>query len=238
MIERQKKIIAAIPLMIMVYVAVTLLLYNLILIPQVNKITGNAVCDNNSGYCGSTTYVNVTRGPESICNFALYQGENLISFHCLQGFYEPDFLLENVSGKYDSIFIFNINDLNDPWKSYNPSLSSAFVQDLSFLTESNGAWLLMNQDATYFLNGSYNQNTQAILKSGWNLIGYPRDYTRTPDLAFASLNGNYDLVLQYKKVNDTWYYYAPGDLGSTLLQIEPDYGYWIHLTADDTWVYP
>ena len=62
-----------------------------------------------------------------------------------------------------------------------------------------------------------------------------------PDVSFSSIDGSYDLIFQYRRDGPgnagIWYYYAPGDPGSTLATISPDYGYWIHMTTNNTWSY-
>lgn len=225
--QKQKKIIAISPIIILAYLASTLLLYDLVFLPQVNKLTGNAV-----------STVNVSRGPPSNCSFTVYEGENLISFHCISGMYPINFLIYDLTGKYDSIFSYDIADINDPWKSYNPSLPSLVVQDLSYINDNKGYWLMMKTDEPYFFEGILNAYTQSSLNKGWNLIGYPKQTPATVEDAFASIDGKYTMVLQYKRQNDTWYYYIPGDNSSTLSIIELDYGYWINMTEAATWIYP
>lgn len=222
-----KKMISVTIVMILVYVSATFILYDTFLTPNVDKITGFAV-----------TSVNVSESPGAICNFNLYEGANLISFHCIQGMYPLEFTLENISQDYKAIFSYSPSDAKDPWKSYNPNLPLWATQDLSMIYDSGGYWIIMNKNATYYLNGIVNRNSQTSLNAGWNLIGYPRGTSKTPNMAFSSLDGHYDMVLEYKKENNTWYYYAPGNASSTLKMIDPDYGYWIRMTSNYTWVYP
>lgn len=225
--HKQKKMIGTIAVFILVYFATTLLLYNIILDPQVNKITGRVA-----------SAVNVTQTAQSICDFPLYTGQNHISFHCMHGFFIGDYMLAPIAGEYNAVFTYETTDSNDPWKSYNPNLPVWAEQDMAGVYDYKGYWIIMNQNTSYYLDGFFNMNNQQQLYTGWNLIGYPRENATTPGVAYASLNGNYNLVIHYIRQNNTWVYYAPGDPNSTLTQIQPDEGYWINMTADDMWVFP
>jgi hypothetical protein len=224
---KQQKIIAVFMMIILVYLAATFMLYDIILKPQMNKISGAVV----------SSTVNVSRGLPINCNFTIYEGENLISFHCLSGFYPIDFLLRDLDSTYESMFGYDITNTADPWKSYNPSLPDWAVQDLLLVEARNGYWIMMNQNYSYNFEGIQNSNSQIKLYKGWNLIGYPKDTINSPEIIFASIYGSYNMILQYKKFNNTWYYYVPNDISSTLTLIEPDYGYWINMTEDAIWTY-
>lgn len=225
--HKTRRIIALIPIICLVYLSGTLILYDLILMPQVNKLTGQVVSS-----------VNVTEALESICDFKLYSGKNLVSYHCITGMFPRDFVLGSYEDYYDKVFSYDPMDTNDPWKSHNPNLPSWVVNDLEWMEADKGYWIFMNNDTQFYLEGFYNMESSQSLIQGWNLIGYPRNYSNQTQSAFNSLDGNYSLVLQYKAENDTWYYNIPGDNSSTLKIIEPDYGYWINLTTDEIWLFP
>lgn len=227
-LEKRKKTISIIIIGTIIYLGLSLFIYNIIFTPQLNKLTGNAI-----------TSVNVTKSIPTSCNITIYNGENLISFHCISGLFPLDFVLENITtDKYNSIFEYNQNDVNDPWKSYNPTLPNYIIQDLSMIKEDKGYWIIANKNSSINFEGILNSHQSTQLYQGWNLVGYPRIINTTPSDAFSSLNGKYDFVIQYKKILDTWYYYSPSDPASTLTLIEPDYGYWIHLNQDAQWTYP
>jgi len=219
---KQKKIVAVAPIIILTYLAATLILYDLFLEPQINKITGGAI-----------SKVNISHPPPSYCNFSLYEGENLISFHCMNGIYPIDFLLNNISQNYISIFSYFSQDPTDPWKSYNPSLPTWTVQDLGWIYDEKGYWIIMNKNSSYFFEGTINMYPKVYLYKGWNLIGFTKETPAAIEDFLAGIDGHYNLVLQYKKETDLWYYYSPDDNSSTLLMIEPNYGYWINMSQDD-----
>lgn len=225
--NKNKRFIAIVPIIILIYLAVTLLLYNIFLDPSINKITGNVL-----------SRVNVTRPAVSICDFDLKTGKNHISFHCVNGIFPKDYFLDNITDEYTAIFSYNKNDPDNLWKSYNPGLPGWVVQDLEWINGHDGYWLMMKNDKSFAREGFFNTESQVQLYSGWNLIGYPRANSSSPQEAYSSLDGNYDYVLHYDASNLKWDYYVPGDNSSTLVLIEPEKGYWIHLTADDIWVYP
>jgi hypothetical protein len=222
-----KKILISIPVVLIGILIIALFLQNMMFSPQINRITGGVV-----------STANISAAPPEFCNFTFYEGENLISFHCISGSYPLTFLLQNLTGDYDFIFEYNANDASDPWKSYNPLLPSWTVQDLNFLNYDKGYWIMINHNESFNFEGIVNSNAQTTLYQGWNLIGYPVDTAKPPGEVFASIAGEYNMVLQYKKETNEWYYYIPGDNSSTLIMIEPDYGYWINITQDTSWVFP
>ncbi|NOR60839.1 MAG: hypothetical protein GQ469_09470, partial [Methanosarcinales archaeon] len=85
-------------------------------------------------------------------------------------------------------------------------------------------------------------NTEMIygisLSASWNLISLPLMPEDTSITSVLSpINGNYSIVWEYN-ANDTadhWKKYDPGvPFGNDLTNIEPDKGYWIMMTSDDT----
>lgn len=228
-LEKRKRTLSILIIGTIVYLGLSLFAYDLIFTPQLNKLTGNVV-----------SIVNVTKSIPEICDIPIYTGNNLISFHCITGMFPLNFVLENLTrlNEYNSIFEYNQNDITDPWKSYNPTLPFWVTSDISMIKPEKGYWIIANTNTKITFEGYVNTKQSIQLYSGWNLVGYPREINKTPAVAFSSLDGKYDLVLQYKKITNTWYYYAPGDLTSTLTNIEKDYGYWIHLNQDAIWTYP
>ena len=70
------------------------------------------------------------------------------------------------------------------------------------------------------------------LRTGWNLIGYWRHNSITPDLAFSDLIEN-NLLLYATSFNSNGaVYYEPGGIFNTLNILENGFGYWIKLNSD------
>lgn len=226
-LEKQKKIMWHIPVVIITLLVLTFMIYDISTELRINKIIGEVVSS-----------VNVSEAPPSYCYFPLYEGKNLISFHCISGTYPRTFLFENFTGDYSAIFSYDVNDASDHWKSYNPSLPSWVVQDLNWVYYDKGYLIVMNDNSTFDFEGILNSHASTSLHIGWNMIGYPVSTAKPTEDAFASIAGKYTIVLQYKLNEDTWYYYAPNDLSSTLTMIEPDYGYWIYINQSTNWVFP
>lgn len=241
--EKRKRTIGLISVGFFLYIGLSLILYNILLTPQINKLTGNDVYDFGNG--SVTTLVNISRSAPSLCNFTMYQGANLVSFKCISGEFPFEYLSENVTLNYSAIFEYNSGDKDDPWKSYNPSLPNWTRQNIAvsgeYVSGSKGYWIFINHKTDYLLNGYKNSKSSISLNKGWNLIGFPREYNSSTNDAFFNIKNNITIVLQYKYDDLTgigqWYTYKPGIIDE-INYIEPEYGYWINVTESTTWVYP
>ena len=66
------------------------------------------------------------------------------------------------------------------------------------------------------------------MKTGWNLIGYPRLDTQLRDAALSSIDTKYDAVFRYDPG-------AGREVEVTGLDnMAPGNGYWVHVTEDCT----
>jgi parallel beta-helix repeat protein len=78
--------------------------------------------------------------------------------------------------------------------------------------------------------GKVAPETEINLKSGWNLVGYPCLTPQLRDDALSSISGNYNMVERFDTTKDKEVRLTSSDY------MEPGVGYWIHATADCTWV--
>lgn len=175
--------------------------------------------------------VNVTKAQVEKCDFPLYPGNNLISFHCLISLSDRDYVLESIEGNYSAIYGYNPNAI-DSWISYNPNLPSYAVQDLTYIDNRRGYWLVMKDNSTFFHNGSVSNIETIPLSLNWNLIGYPRNESEDINVFLAEIQGNYTIIMTYNTSSGFWQSAGPLGLG-TLENITPDKGYWIYMNASD-----
>jgi len=201
--------------------ALTMLAFDKVLPKSFQEITGEVV-----------TMVNVTAPPPVNCNFTLYSGLNLVSFFCIPTSYPRDFVIINISN-LEAIFEYQ-KGASDLWKSYNPSLPSFVVQDLNFMSRTEGYWIDMSADEDFFLEGGLRLPTSITLMPGWNLPGYPTNEVKAVNDSFSSLEGNYTEARAYNPITDVFISYVPG-VGGAINQTEPYYGYWINTTIDEVW---
>lgn len=182
-----------------------------------------------TGYAVSQVYVQMT--PPENCSIDLKEGINMVSFYCEEGIGSLNESLVDENGAvldYKAVFVFNPNNLNDSWSSYNPSVPLWATQSLSSLDRRKGYAIILNAPGRYYNEGYEFTSTNINLVEGWNFIGYPKKDSKNVSLVLASLDGYYEKVESYQVVggNNEWKLYIPG-VGGTLTTMEPMIGYWI-----------
>jgi hypothetical protein len=210
-----------------------------------NSITGNYLVN---------TKVEVLPVLLKNCSFHLYPGWNMVSFYCLGMFADRDSVLTSVSDSYDSIFMYDAFDTIDPWKSYNPSLPSWTVQQLSNIDRVSGYWIYMYDNADFYYGGKYSDSL-IILNKGWNFVGYPntnptnvnvslssvpfttvKNYVNTKSVIDVCQNISGNITCTYTTVTDTWLIHVNGSSSNTLNEFETYSGYWLNVSSNSQWV--
>ena len=164
------------------------------------------------------------------CSATFLEGWNLISTPCLASNTSVASVFSSISGDYVSIHGYDPDDDSDPWKSYNPSLQSWVVHDLTEINEKKGYWINMKNQDTFYLNGTLRDPNSISLVSGWNLIGYPANTTKGVADALSSIGENYTTIWLYNATDSTYYYYDALAGDGTLGQMRPYYGYWVNMS--------
>ncbi|MEA2036975.1 MAG: hypothetical protein U9O94_05670 [Nanoarchaeota archaeon] len=184
----------------------------------------------------SKVYVTGVDTNES-CDFNLTEGWNLIGIVCTPNNTSIGSMLSPINGSYASIHRYDTQEDVDKWKSYNPSMPSWVVQDISSISNEKGYWINIDNDTTLNVNGTIALPHKISLVQGWNLIGYPSNVSASPANAFSSIGGSYSIAWTYNTTEDVYLYYD-ANLGSgTLNEIVAEKGYWINMTAsDDLWL--
>lgn len=186
-----------------------------------NSITGKDVF----------TKVEISDVIPSNCKFNLTPGWNYVSFHCIASSVPRAEVLNSIEDSYSKIFTYNSFDTNDPWKSYNPELPNWTVQQLNYMGRASGYIIFMDEEAEYVYSG-YKRSSVVQLRTGWNLVGYPKNKsTKIND----SLNGLlYNRVITYE--NDTLLIYIFNSTNNSLTDFEPYKAYWINSSASQNWL--
>jgi hypothetical protein len=196
------------------------------------EITGNAIVGSRLLVMGGAV--------GHACNFTMEPGWNLVSIVCaLQNTTVP-YVLQSIQGGYQSVHGYDLNDSNDPWKSYNPGLPSWVEQDLTNITADKGYWININGTANYYAEGIVQLTGRVPLEPGWNLAGYPIRFAKDGDTAFGNLLDNMTSAHAYNATDysDHWKVYVPGFNSSfnDLTIAQPTWGYWINVTNSSMWV--
>jgi parallel beta-helix repeat protein len=165
----------------------------------------------------------------------LYEGWNLISLPFIQSITDLSSVLSSISGFYDAVQWYDINDTNDPWK--HSKVGKPFGNDMFELKETMGFWIkIIDTPGVIFeypgVAPSVNQTIS--LKEGWNLVGYPSlsNHNRTEGLNNLIFNSQVDAIQWYDAYNQTWHFMGSDDL------FVRGRGYWIHSLVETTWDVP
>jgi hypothetical protein len=159
----------------------------------------------------------------------LNQGWNLLSTPLIPEDEAINKVLENITGKWDYIQLYNSTD-SDHWKT-NLTYRPDQLNDLNSLDYSMGFWINITEPGVSLtLKGQIPDNTVIPLKAGWNLVGYPT-LNDTMTVGNALWGTGADRV----EVCDALAPYRLREVGSTYI-MKPGEGYWVHVPADTTWV--
>ena len=115
-------------------------------------------------------------------------------------------------------------------QSYDPSVPS-FLNTLSSLSVKDGYWLKVSEDASLDVEGPVPSGASINVKSGWNLVGYPRLSGEAVADELTSLGNT---VVQIKDLGSSYDPSVPSFL-NTLSTMAPGSGYWLNVDADGTW---
>jgi uncharacterized protein YkwD len=204
--------------------------------PQIHDIyvvvdEDNIISETNEGNNQATKSLTLTIPPSPI---NLDYGWNLVSFPYTTEDNSLDFVLESISGEYDTVTFYDSFDSQDPWKS-NLIQKPSSMNDLESLDNTMGFWIhITNPDgADLEVDGDDPASSQYVsLAKGWNLLGYPSQSKKLRDIGLNNL--------EFDTHIDSIQYYDPAtgtlrDLGEDEY-MEPGFGYWVHATYDCQWI--
>jgi hypothetical protein len=212
----------------------TLIILSLIFVLIIFLITPQEII-KKAGIIGAVVTRVFITGLETnyTCNINLSTGLNLISVSCKLDNNSIDSVLNQISGKYSSIYTYDINEEIDHWKVYNPTLPKWVINDLNTINDERGYWIRMNEDSNLILEGIVEKPKLMNLYIGWNLIGYPSNESKNITQALSSISGSYSIVYAYNASSGNYIVYNPNLDNNTLTDIEPNRGYWVNMTTND-----
>ena len=153
---------------------------------------------------------------------SLKAGWNLVSFYVEPTDMSAATVLASISSS-----LLQIKDLT---RSYDPNIP-AFLNTLDNLSVKDGYWVKMSEDVSFDVEGTVPSGASISVKSGWNLVGYPRLTGEATGDELTSLGST---VVQIKNLTKSFDPSLPSFL-NTLSTMVPGSGYWLKVSADGTW---
>jgi hypothetical protein len=120
--------------------------------------------------------------------------------------------------------------VKDLTQAYDPSVP-AFLNTLSSLSVKDGYWLEVSEDVSLDVEGPVLSGASINVKSGWNLVGYPRLNGEEVASELTSLGNS---VVEIKNLVSVYTPSAPPYL-NTLSTMVPGSGYWLNVSQAGTW---
>jgi VCBS repeat-containing protein len=204
----------------------------------------------NPNYTGSDSFVvQVSDGAASdsitvnvtildVHSLALVPGWNLVSFNVHPSDTDIADVLAPISGQYSLVYAW----VNGAWQHYDPQ---AYPNTLAALDETMGFWIYMNQAATLTVTGTTPVPSGIGLNAGWNLVSFPGATSEALPGAFTNhgvdlSNLNLVMAMHANETTDPWLLYDPAapSYVNDLTALDPGWGYWVSVDADDTWTVP
>jgi hypothetical protein len=185
------------------------------------------------------TSVNITGYNPFECNRTLPQGTSLASFPCvLLQISRQDFFL-HLSGSGASVqAIYRYTPASrGKWQVYNVSLPNYTVQSLRSFARTDALYFVMSGEERFAYPGVLPVPTNVQLRQGWNLVGYPSNTTKPVGEALSNVNDTYILVRTLEGTLESGSYLSYARVGGgTLSNMTLYNGYWLWMSAADTWV--
>lgn len=164
----------------------------------------------------------------------LEPGWNVISLPLNQTETHLEEVLEDISGEFDAVQWFDVDDLIDPWEHYH-IYKQPGQNDLTDINRFMGLWIHMKNATTLYVDGiapDIGYINEVALVGGWNFVGYPSLIERTPPF---DLPAGVDLVQWFNATSGLWESWDPGFYApDNLLRMKPGQGFWIHYTGIPT----
>ncbi len=155
----------------------------------------------------------------------LKEGWNLVSFYVEADDMTPTTVFAPIQDK-----LLQIKNLT---QSYDPTVPAHFffLNKLSSLSVKDGYWLKVSDDVSLNVDGVVPSGASINVKSGWNLVGYPRLNGEGVDSELTSLGST---VVQMKSLQNSFNPSLPSFL-NTLSTLAPGSGYWLNVSQTGTW---
>ena len=166
------------------------------------------------------------------------EGWNLVSIPLEQPNSTPAAVLASIMGNFTCIFAYNSSRTGAEWESYVPD-RPAFLNTVERIEPTRGFWLYLATNDTLQLNGTVTASATFELHRGWNLIGFPALSAQLAGSALQNVKDTFSIMYAYDPRGTVtgWKFYEPNNPSSTLLFLEPGFGYWVEATRNVTWTF-
>ena len=124
----------------------------------------------------------------------------------------------------------NLVLIKDLKSSYNPTLPP-FLNTLKGLNVKDGYWVNVDGNVSFELEGVVPAGASITVRTGWNLVGYPRETGAAPGNELTSLGSK---VQRFKNLKSSFDPALPPFL-NTLKVMTPGLGYWLEVNEDGVW---
>lgn len=195
---------------------------------------------NFRGLAGNSIVTHVVPVDESLsevkpAEFAMKAGWNMVSFQLEPGVTDTETVLAPIMDKVSAIWAYDTSA--DYWFRYDKNSPFPWLNDLEDMHCFVGYWLLMDDDASLPVNGTFAPGP-VHLHVGWNLVGHRS--IETVDLmdAVGLILDKLNSIWTYDTTEDKWLRYdkiSPFPWLNDLQQIEPGKAYWVHVTEECDW---
>ena len=170
--------------------------------------------------------------------FGLKAGWNFVSFQLEPGDTDLETVLAPIIDKISSIWAYDSE--NDHWFRYDWRPDAPWwLNDIENVHALVGYWLLIEEDTSLTVNGSFVTDESISLNEGWNLVGFRSIEQRNLMDATDPISDKINAIWSYDLSSDHWFRYdwcpdAPWWLND-LQYIESGKAYWIDVSEDCEW---
>lgn len=167
---------------------------------------------------------------EETYDIQLKAGDNFISLPLITQDANIANILSAIITEVRDAWEFNPDDVSDPWKHYQPGMEA--YSDLKQMEAGKGYWINVKTNVTLRITGrAVGENPLLNLKQGWNVIGWPYQYSQEMAAALGALNFGTDYIQVSRFNNITQlqenFLHQAADNGFT--NFEPGKAYYIYM---------
>ncbi|MFH0816126.1 MAG: hypothetical protein V1934_04860, partial [Methanobacteriota archaeon] len=188
--------------------------------------TGAGTVTATNGSLSSSSAVTIA---ERSFDIDLVFGWNLISTPLVPSDTSVPVVLGSISGQWDRVMWYNTTDVADHWKQYYTVWPASF-NDLQSIDCTMGFWLNALANTTLTVYGTLPTNMSLSLRTGWNMVGYPK----TNDSTYTVANLKFDTGATTVEGFDALSEYRTRVLEDSYV-LKRGQGYWIYTASDSNW---
>lgn len=158
------------------------------------------------------------------------KGWNLISIPCKLENSSVERVFQNIEGKYQNVWGYDVLDSDDHWKHYYPEYAS--FSDLENIEPNIGYWIYVTQDSILSVSGEpVFDKLELSLEEGWNMLIWPFIYEQPVSEVLSSLPVEIDCdqIARFDAAAQAWEYFDNKSGSGQFEVFEPGRTYYIHV---------